>query len=87
MAEKDKLDRSRSYGTVYGDPNCGFFQDGKPYRHDGTLYVPPPPPSRTDELTPAPVSEERRAAQSLAMKRIWAEKREAVARALNEGTS
>ena len=84
MAEKDKLDRARSFGTVYGDPNCGFFQDGKPFRHDGTLYVPPPAPSRTDEI--APVSEERRAAQSLSMKRVWAEKREALAKSLSGDT-
>lgn len=43
MIEKDpnKLDRSRHYGTVYGDPNVGFFQDNRGFKHDGTLYVPP----------------------------------------------
>lgn len=36
---EDKLDKKRSHGTIYGDPNIGYFQDGKHYRHDGTLYV------------------------------------------------
>ncbi len=46
MAAAAKLDRKRSYGTVYGDPNIGFFQDELPYRHDGTLHpsaLPAPP--------------------------------------------
>lgn len=41
MSREDKLDRKRSYGTVYGDPNIGFVQDERYYRHDGELYVPP----------------------------------------------
>ena len=32
-----KLDRKRSYGTVYGDPHVGFVQDGSSFRPDGTL--------------------------------------------------
>jgi hypothetical protein len=39
MSEIDKLDRKRSYGTVSGDPNVGFIQDGHSYRHDGTLFA------------------------------------------------
>ncbi len=38
MALQQKLDRKRSYGTVYGDPSVGFMQDELPYRHDGTLH-------------------------------------------------
>ncbi len=79
-----KLDRKRSHGTVYGDPNVGYIQDEKYYRHDGTLYVPPAPavPAAAPEKPPEPInpiSEERRAAQSEAMKRVWAERREALA--------
>ena len=83
MKEQDKLDRSRHYGTVYGDPNVGFFQDERPYRHDGKPYVAAPPPS-VPAAPVAPVSDERRAAQSAAMKKIWAEKREARAKAFAE---
>lgn len=43
MSTEGKLDRKRSYGTVYNDPNIGFVQDEKYYRHDGYLYVPPDP--------------------------------------------
>ncbi len=43
MSDTQRLDRKRSYGTVYGDPNIGFMQDEKYYRHDGYLYVPPDP--------------------------------------------
>lgn len=39
----EKLDRKRSYGTVYNDPNIGFVQDEKYFRHDGRLYVAPDP--------------------------------------------
>lgn len=74
---EDKLDRKRSYGVVYGDPNIGFMQDGKGYRHDGRLYVPPPPPPT--EAAKIAAAEDKRAAQSEAMKKIWAERREAAA--------
>lgn len=80
MSEVGKLDRKRSYGTVYGDPNVGFVQDEKSFRHDGHRYVPPSAPEPA--APPSPVSEERRAAQSLAMKRVWAEKRDALRDAL-----
>ncbi len=43
--ETAKLDRKRSYGLVYGDPNIGFMQDELPYRHDGTLLPPKEGPS------------------------------------------
>jgi hypothetical protein len=43
VSETGRLDRKRSYGTVYNDPNIGFVQDEKYYRHDGYLYVPPDP--------------------------------------------
>jgi hypothetical protein len=43
MSTEGRLDRKRSYGTVYNDPNIGFVQDEKYYRHDGYLYVPPDP--------------------------------------------
>lgn len=33
------LDRKRSYGTVYGDPQIGYEQDGRMFRHDGTAHV------------------------------------------------
>ena len=58
MTEEIKLDRKRSYGTVYGDPNVGFVQDERHFRHDGSVYEPikpevkaePEPPKR-DVLT------------------------------------
>lgn len=43
MSTEGKLDRKRSYGTVYNDPNIGFVQDEKYYRHDGYLYMPSDP--------------------------------------------
>lgn len=36
-----KLDRKRSFGVVYNDPNIGYAQDGHHFRPDGTLYLPP----------------------------------------------
>ncbi len=38
-----KLDRKRSFGTVYNDPNIGFVQDERNFRPDGTLYLAPEP--------------------------------------------
>jgi hypothetical protein len=35
-----KLDRKRSYGTVYGDPHIGYEQDQLQFKHDGTLHEP-----------------------------------------------
>ncbi len=42
----EKLNKSKPYGSVYGDPNVAYEQDGKRFRPDGTLYIPP------DGLTP-----------------------------------
>lgn len=85
-----KLDRKKSYGTVYGDPKVGFVQDDKYFRHDGTLLVEEPnsttttPPeskaveSKALDAVPKvqkPRSDEQKAAQSEAMKKIWAERR------------
>jgi hypothetical protein len=36
--DEGRLDRKRSFGTVFNEPNIGFEQDGKYFRHDGTLY-------------------------------------------------
>lgn len=49
--QPQKLDRKRSYGTVYGDPNVGFIQDELPYRHDGTLQ-----PNTAVSATPPPAA-------------------------------
>ena len=35
-----KLDRKRSYGTVYNDPSIAFVQDERYFKPDGTLHVP-----------------------------------------------
>lgn len=48
MSAAAKLDRKRSYGTVYGDPSIGFIQDELPYRHDGTLH-----PSAAKDAAPS----------------------------------
>lgn len=41
MSDEIKLNRAKSYGTVFGDPNIGFVQDGFSFRHDGTrLHAP-----------------------------------------------
>jgi len=83
--DPNKLDTKRSYGTVYGDPNIGFVQDNKYFKPDGTPYEPSVAPLAVKaEEKPAPEPEvapdKRRAAQSEAMKRIWAERREALAK-------
>ena len=39
MSDIDTLNRKKPYGTVTGDPNVGFIQDGHSYRHDGTLFA------------------------------------------------
>jgi len=43
-----KLDRKRSFGTVYNDPNIGFVQDERYFRADGTLYISPEPTLKGD---------------------------------------
>jgi hypothetical protein len=40
-----KLDKTRSYGTVYGHPNAAYEQDGKLFKPDGTEYVETLPPA------------------------------------------
>jgi hypothetical protein len=57
MPDIDKLDRKRPYGTVSGDPNIGFIQDGHSYRHDGSLFArsgsePPVPPQGYGTIPP-----------------------------------
>lgn len=42
MAAK-KFDPSKPHGTVHGDPNIAYFQDGEHFAGDGTLVVPTPP--------------------------------------------
>lgn len=97
--EPKKLDRKRSFGTVYGDPNVGFVQDDRYFRHDGTLYEVPATAitqavasvigsesaMKDPEASKRAVSEERRVAQSEAMKKVWADRREA-ARQAAEGS-
>ena len=36
----DKLDKSRSYGEVYGDPKVRYEQDGKQFNGRGELVQP-----------------------------------------------
>ena len=85
-----KLDRKRPYGTVYGDPNFGFVQDEKYFRHDGTLYESqaqetPQKTSSEPIVQPArTVSDDRKAAQSAAMKKLWADRRARAAEATEQ---
>lgn len=43
MEEKDpnKLDKSKTFGTVFGDPHIGFEQGGRDFDHSGRLYLRP----------------------------------------------
>lgn len=69
----DKLDRSRDYATVYGDPHVRFSQDGNSYKADGTLYLTDVPiPASTPVAVPQETTQQRRNKQrSEAMKRYW----------------
>jgi hypothetical protein len=60
MTEEIKLDRKRSFGTVYNDPNIGFAQDNRHFRHDGTLYVPPETPKPTEVKVETPAEAPKR---------------------------
>lgn len=40
--ESVKLDRKRSFGTVYGHPQIGYVQGDQEFRHDGSLHIPEP---------------------------------------------
>ena len=33
-----EFDRKLPFGTVYGDPNIGFAQNGNHYKHDESLF-------------------------------------------------
>jgi len=37
MEKVEKLDRTRPYGTIYGNPGWGFEQDGVHYSPDGKM--------------------------------------------------
>lgn len=84
--EDGKLDRKRSFGVVYGDPNIGFMQDNKPFRHDGSPYVPPVaiPTVKPDQLVGVARVEDfptvdkvpnRPLTHSEKMKQVWANRR------------
>lgn len=56
-----KFNPDRSYGTVYGDPEIGFVQDGHSFSHTGRLvkeappdYQEPTPVGRTAVRSPQP---------------------------------
>jgi hypothetical protein len=81
-----KLDRKRSYGTVYNHPGIGFFQDNKPFRHDGTLYVEPSPgepvmAANIRATQKMPTAEEMPTSEQLThsekMKQVWAARKAA----------
>lgn len=87
------LDRKRSFGVVYGDPNIGYMQDNKPFRHDGSPYLPASaaiPTVKPDQLvgmakveaapqtTPANTLE-RPLTHSEKMKKVWEARRAAEA--------
>lgn len=85
-SEDGKLDRTRSFGVVYGDPNIGFMQDNKPFRHDGRPVIPNPPPNpvtKADSLPgipkvddfPTVESVNRPLTHSEKMKQVWANRR------------
>lgn len=51
------LNRKKSFGTVYGDAQIGYEQDGLMFRHDGSLHgkepvVKAPDPAPTAEAFP-----------------------------------
>lgn len=76
----DKLDRSRDFAMVYGDPKVRFSQDGKSYRADGTLYIenaPEPPKEIVVVAAPEPetVKQRRDRNRAEAMKRYWEKKK------------
>jgi hypothetical protein len=83
-----KLDRKRSYGTVYGHSGIGFMQDDKPFRHDGTAYVEPvtsvAPFATVPTVEQIPTVEQvetRPQTHSEKMKQVWAARRAAEANA------
>lgn len=95
-SEEGKLDRKRSFGVVYGDPNIGFMQDNKPFRHDGSPYIPAPttPTVKSDQLVGmakvevapqlAPTDTPNRPlSHSEKMKKVWEARRAAEAEDAN----
>lgn len=86
-----KLDRKRSYGTVYGDAQVGYIQDNLEFRHDGAVHPRCVPTQSAPSVAPAvsPLSNEdaSEAAEpkadrrppnperSEAMRKLWAERR------------
>ncbi len=72
-----KLDRKRSYGTVYNHPGIGFFQDNKPFRHDGTPYVEPLTGEAAKALTPQEIQTSEELTHSEKMKQVWAARKAA----------
>jgi len=78
MSDKDdpnSLDRKRSFGVVYGDPNIGYMQDNKPFRHDGTRFEPPAPPIPTVKPDQIVGASTVNSTHSEKMKQIWANRR------------
>ena len=65
-----QLDRKRSYGVVYGDPQIGFMQDERAYRHDGTLHESSAAKLvETVTVPPVPTAESFPSAEQLAEKK------------------
>ena len=80
--EELKLDRKRSYGTVYNHSGIGFMQDNLPFRHDGTLYVEPAPSDRmaraaVPKVEDIPTADQVALTHSEKMKQVWAARRAA----------
>lgn len=86
IADDVKLDRKRSYGTVYGDPNIGFVQDNKNFRVDGTL-LPEKPKDASPVAAPAaaipavptveeiPTASDVNPVRSAAQKQAWEQRK------------
>jgi len=53
----EKLNKARPHGIVYGDPQIGYEQDGKQYRHDLSLYVPEAPVTEQQQQQADPDSD------------------------------
>lgn len=47
-----RLDRTRQYGIVYGNPDCRFAQDGYFFDHNGDLVRPERPAAKLKESDP-----------------------------------
>lgn len=61
-----KLDRTKPYGTVYGDADHAFEQDGRLFDHNGDeIGVPTPKVDRAPKATKAEAQEDAELAAQL----------------------